>query len=248
MMQLEFSGDRALILGGSCQLALDLAEVMIASGLRPILGYRSDQGHRRILDCLDPMEGRFETLSLDLSRADALARQAAQLTGPVDFLVDFAQEDLEGLVASADSETVRQFFDAQIAGRALLVQQVVRRMLLQRSGRLLYVSSTAAGRPNPGQGFYAAVKCAAEALYRNVGLELAIRGVTTVILRPGYIDSGRGRRYLNEKSTQVLAKIPMGRPLQAMEVVQTIMFLLSDSARGFNATALTMDGGMSAGK
>ena len=121
-------------------------------------------------------------------------------------------------------------------------------MVLQGAGRMVYVSSTAAGMPNPGQGFYAAAKQASEALYRSAGLELAPRGVTTVALRPGYVNAGRGNRYLNKNADVALAKVPLGRALQIAEVVDTILFLLSDSAVGFNATALTMDGGLSAGK
>jgi 3-oxoacyl-[acyl-carrier protein] reductase len=79
-------------------------------------------------------------------------------------------------------------------------------------------------------------------------MELAGRGITAAILRPGYVDAGRGRRYLERYPHQTLAKIPLGRALTISEVVDTIMFLLSDSAVGFNATVLTMDGGLSAGK
>ncbi len=121
-------------------------------------------------------------------------------------------------------------------------------MLAHKKGRIVYISSTAAGRPNPGQGFYAAAKKAAEALYHNLGLELAGRGITTVTLRLGYVDAGRGRRYLVQNTRQALAKVPLGRSLAIAEIVDTIMFLLCDSAAGFNATVLTMDGGLSAGK
>ena len=78
--------------------------------------------------------------------------------------------------------------------------------------------------------------------------ELAGRGVTTAVLRPGYVDAGRGRRYLEQHANQALSKVPLGRALTVTEVVHTIMFLLCEEAVGFNATVLTMDGGMSAGK
>ena len=247
-MRLEFSGKYALVTGGSCEIALELVRAMIAEGIRPILGYRSEQGHRTLLDRLQGVPDGFDTLLLDLTRIDAPESTSALLSGRIDYLVDLAQDDLEGLVASADSEAVRRFFDAHMSGRAVLVQQVARCMLRQKRGRMVFVSSTAAGCPNPGQGFYAAAKCAAEALYRNVGLELACRGITTVTLRPGYIDTGRGRRYLREKGDALLGRIPLGRALTVEEVVRTLLFLLSDGAVGFNATTMTMDGGLSAGK
>ena len=107
---------------------------------------------------------------------------------------------------------------------------------------------SAAVRPNPGQGFYAAAKVASEALYRNLGLELGGRGITTVTLRPGYIDEGRGRAFLESRGDSALAKVPIGRPLTSQEVAETILFYLSDSAGGVNATEISMDGGLTAGK
>jgi len=127
------------------------------------------------------------------------------------------------------------------------LKRVGRTMLKQRRGRLVFVSSSAAFRPNPGQGFYAAAKQASEALYRSMGLEMGKRGITTVTLRPGYINSGRGRRYLAQKE-DILSHIPTGKPLSPEHVAETIMFLLSDSAAGFNATEIIMDGGLTAGK
>ena len=121
-------------------------------------------------------------------------------------------------------------------------------MLKKRKGRLVFISSAAAARPNPGQGFYAAPKLASEALYRNMGLELGERGVTTVILRPGYIDAGRGRIYLQKQDRKILEMTPIKRAITGEEIAQTILFLLSDSAAGINATEISMDGGLTSGK
>lgn len=241
-------GGRAIILGGSCELAIGLSKCMIAKGLHPILTHRSDNGKNRIDTALKETNGRYTCFPLDLGNMDTLTPFDKVLDQGVDYLVDFAHGDLEGLVASADTGAMVSYFEANIANRSDVIQQVSRAMIAQRRGRMVYVSSAAAQRPNPGQGFYAAAKQACESLYRSVGIELAPRGITTVTLRPGYVDAGRGHRYLEKNAGAVLAKIPLGRALGIHEVLETIMFLLSDSAVGFNATVLTMDGGLSAGK
>lgn len=247
-MRLHYSGKRALILGGSCELALGLAKAVISNGLFPVMTHRGKQGRSRIKEALHGVNGQYACLTLDLSAPTTSSLPDDQLGRGIDYLVDFVQGDLEGLVASADSDAVSSYFETNIANRARVIQQAARAMVARRKGRMVYVSSLAAERPNPGQGFYAAAKQASEALYRNLGLELAARGVTTVTLRPGYVDAGRGHRYLEKKADAALAQVPLGRALDTDEVVDTIMFLLSDSAVGFNATTLTMDGGLSAGK
>jgi 3-oxoacyl-[acyl-carrier protein] reductase len=242
------SGSRAIILGGSCELAIGLAKCMIAKDIHPIVSHRSDGGKFQIDTALIETGGHYTCFPLDLENVNTLASLDKVLAQGVEYLVDFAQGELEGLVASADRAEMSSYFEANIANRADVIQRISRAMIAQRKGRMVYVSSAAAGQSNPGQGFYAAAKQACEALYRSVGLELAPRGITTVTLRPGYVDAGRGYRYLKKNSEAVLAKIPLGRVLEKHEVLDTIMFLLSDSALGFNATVLTMDGGLSAGK
>ena len=247
LMKLTFSGTRVLILGGSCHLALGLAASLLKLGLYPLLTYRDGNGKSRIQEQLKANAAQYTALYLDLSSETETSIEH-EIDQGIAYLVDLAQEDFEGLMGTMDRQKTHAFFKANIAGRAVLLQRIARQMLVQRRGRMVYVSSTAAGRPHPGQGFYAAAKCGTEALYRNLGLELASRGVTTVTLRPGYIDAGRGRRYLNQDVDGALERVPMKRALTIAEIVDTISFLLSDCAVGFNATALTMDGGLSAGK
>lgn len=247
-MKLRFSGQRALILGGSCDLGLSLARELVVQGLFPILTYRNDAGKNRILETFRGMDGQFATLHVDLSQKQTLEALDPVLAENTDYLVDFAQEDLEGLVASVDPATVAAFVETNIANRAVVIQKVSRAMVSRRKGRMVYVSSSAAGNPNPGQGYYASAKLASEALYCSVGLELAPRGVTTVTLRPGYVYAGRGQQFLKKNADAALEKVPLGRALEIDEVVDSILFLLSDSAKGFNATVLTMDGGLSSGK
>lgn len=243
----NYTGTQALILGGSCQIALALAKAMMRSGIHPILTHRKEGGKARIEKYLKDVAGTYGTLFLDLDVVD-LARLDTCLDGGVDYLVDLAQGNLEGLVASVDGETARAYFEANVANRCTVIQRVTRAMISRKRGRMVYVSSAAAGRSNPGQGFYASAKCAVEALYRSVGLEMGDRGITAVTLRPGYVTAGRGGRYLEKLGEGALAKVPLGRALRAEEVAEAVLFLLCDEAVGFNATVLTMDGGMGAVK
>lgn len=248
-MTLEYSGTLALILGGSCELALQLARAMIGDSLRPILTYRNEAGRDRIVRGLEDLPGRYESRRMDLADRTTLeALLDSWGEAPLDFTVDFAHGDYEELVAAADDDIVEHYFRENVSSRACFLKRAARIMLRRRKGRMVFVSSGAAENPNRGQGFYAASKLACEALYRSVGLELARRGVTTVILRPGYVRAGRGRAYLEREGKQVSRKIPTGKALEGEEVARTILFLLSNHARNLNATVVTMDGGLSSGK
>lgn len=247
-MQLTFSGQRALILGGSCDLGICLAKEMIQEALYPILTFRFKAGRERIEKALEPFPGRWEAVRFDFADAVSLNLLFAHLREDLDFLVDLAQGDLEGLVASVEEDEFRPYFLQNISSRAEMLKRAARVFLGKRSGRLIFISSAAAERASAGQGFYAAAKLASEALYRNLGLELGGRGITTLTLRPGYIDAGRGRRYLQSREKEALGRVPIRRALTEKEVARSVVFFLSDTARGFNATQIVMDGGLTAGK
>lgn len=247
-MRLEFFGRRVLLLGGTCDLAITLAELLIQEGLHPILTWRSEAGRGRISAMLESFSGRYETVHLDLASRPLLHGFFSELKDDLDYAVDFAHGDLECLIGSANPDEIHRYFSENVSTRAELLRMAARIMLKRKRGRMVFISSSAALKPNPGQGFYAGAKLASEAIYRNLGLELAGRGVTTVTLRPGYIHAGRGRKYLEAREAEALRAIPLGRALTCGEVAQAVLFLLSDGAWAFNATEISMDGGLTAGK
>lgn len=248
MRGLNFSGKRLLILGGSCDLALRLAEASISEGLFPVPTWRSEEGKQRMETQLRSLSGKYETAFFELGNHESLDSLFDSVGDDLDYLVDFAQGDLESLIGSANPEDIQRYFSENISFRAEVLKRAARIMLKKRRGRMIFISSSAACRPNPGQGFYAAAKLASEALYRNLGLELGSRGITTMSLRPGYIDSGRGKKYLEAHRLEAMKLVPTGKPLSREGVAEAILFFLSDSGSGFNATEVSMDGGLTAGK
>ena len=246
-MNLRFFGIRALLLGGTCDLAICLAQLLATEGVYPILTFRTEEGKQHIVNSLGNCAGRYETAHLDLGDPGSIDSLFRQLGDDLDYLIDFAQGDFENLIASADPHSIDRYFSENVSSRAQVLRAAARCMLRKKRGRMIYVSSTAASRPNPGQGFYASAKLASEALYRTLGLELASRGITTVTLRPGYIAAGRGAKYIRANDN-VSGRIPLGRVLTAEEVAEAILFFLSDNAAGFNAVEICMDGGLTAGK
>lgn len=243
-MQLEFTGRRALILGGTCDMAVALAVIMIESGIFPVMTYHDKKGRDHIRKTLEAFEEKFQTAYLTLEKRNMLDCLFSGEAADIDYLVDFAQSDYECLVAAANDYEFERYFAQNVAFRADILKRAARVMLKRKRGRLVFASSAAAARANPGQGFYAAAKLSSEQLYKSIGIELGSRGITSVSLRLGYVDAGRGNRYLQERGVEFLNRIPIGRALDVTEVAQTIMFLLSEAARGLNATEIIMDGGL----
>lgn len=247
-MNLSFAGQRVLILGGTSEIGIALAGRFWSLGLTPIISWHREITLETARNRLTADGVNAEFVQLDLFDRSSVDDLVQRCDPAPDLLVDLAQADLEALVGSVDPADLNQFFQAHLAHRALILRQAARIFLTKGRGRAVLVSSAAVERSNPGQGFYAAVKRGAEALYRNLGIELASRGITTTTLRPGYVDAGRGRRYLQSHEQKALSGVPLKRALSAEEVADALVFLASENAVGFNATELTMDGGLTSSK
>ena len=239
-MKLPFSGKNFLLLGGSCDLGLELARLLIQNDCFPVLTCRSQSGEEKIHSCLKEWCGCYRIEYLNFSREETIANLFDGMDHSIDGMVDCIHGNLEGLVGAVDTRDVHAYFTENISRRAEVIKRTGRRMLRQKKGRMIFISSLAAEHPNPGQGFYAASKLASEALYRNMGRELKDRGITTIILRPGYIDAGRGKQYLDDKKSSSAARKGGTSILTVEEVSEVILFLLSESSRGVTTTTITL--------
>jgi 3-oxoacyl-[acyl-carrier protein] reductase len=229
-------------------MAIHLVPRLLTEKIRPVLSYRNDAGKNRIRTGLKGKVAEVDIVHLDLSEPATFSNLSHFLDQNLAYLVDFAHSDYESLVAGADEDAVAGYFHVNLSARAAVMKRAARAMLARRSGRMIFISSTAAARPNPGQGFYAAAKMAAETLYRNLGLEMAAKGITTAILRPGYVAAGRGKRYLKPRVEATLKLEKAGQLIAIEDIVTALMFLLRSAPAAVNATTLTVDGGMTAGK
>ena len=248
---MQLTGNHACILGASSDLGMAIAKILSDAGLRLTLSACSENGISRITSAFPAAT----ILGLNLEK---IARHAILDTGSnadatlgsidsPDYLVDCMQSDFEAFIAGANPADIAQYMETNITGRAICLRHISRMMLANRFGRCLFISSTAAALPNSGQGFYAASKLAGEALYQNLGVELGGRGVTSCSLRLGYVQSGRGSKFI-EKNPQAVTRSPAKRAVSPDEAAQTVSFLLSDDARMINGTSITMDGGLTACK
>jgi 3-oxoacyl-[acyl-carrier protein] reductase len=242
-MNLTFHGDAALILGGSSAIGLALTALARQEGLSPIPTHATQAGKAAIADKFPDLAD----LSPCLDLTDRTSQESLRpfLESGIDYVVDLAQANQEGLLAAAGEAAADAYFQAHVANRLHLLKSVTRVMLSRRFGRLLHVSSTAAALPAPGQGFYGAAKGAAEIVYQSVGLELGERGITSLNLRLGLVDAGRGQRFLDQgcRRHDLAQKI-----VTLDQAASTLLFLLSDQALALTCTTITMDAGLTAQK
>jgi Dehydrogenases with different specificities (related to short-chain alcohol dehydrogenases) len=122
-----------------------------------------------------------------------------------------------------------------------VVKPVVKHMVLNRSGRIIVISSTSGETGLPGQVNYSAAKAGLIGAVKALALECARRGVLVNAVTPGYIDTGMTDG-LNLQ--EIKAKIPLNRLGTSAEVASAVSFLASPDSSYITGQVIRVNGGI----
>jgi NAD(P)-dependent dehydrogenase (short-subunit alcohol dehydrogenase family) len=240
----QFEGKTVLITGAGKGIGRATAQLLAQRGARVIALSRSAADLRTLED-----EIGSTTLCVDLGDANA-ARSAADAAQPVDLLVNCA-----GIVELQPFlDTSVDAFDTIMAVNvraAMIVAQQCARSMIGRGvgGSIVNVSSLSATVGLPQHAAYCTSKAALDGLTRVMAVELGPHGIRVNTVNPVVTMTPMAEKAWSdpEKSAPMLARIPLKRFVQPLEVARTIAYLLSDESAMVSGVSLAVDGGFQAG-
>jgi 3-oxoacyl-[acyl-carrier protein] reductase len=241
-----FDDKTVLVTGGSRGIGAAVVARFAQLGARVAIGYRErEDAARRLADTIEAAGGAALPVKGDLAREDdiePIVARTLERFGGIDILVNCAAVAPYRPLESIDAAHIREIFDANVMGAALITKAVAPH-LPSPGGRIIHFSSRLAYGPIPTSSIYAASKAAVIALVQAFSKELGPRGITVNAVAPGVIETDMTLDVLRERGAAIRAGTPLGRIGQPDDIAGVVTFLASPEAGWITGRTILADGG-----
>lgn len=139
---------------------------------------------------------------------------------------------------------IRYVLETNYLAVTLLTQYVIRLMIRQNKGNIIYISSIAGLDGTPSQYAYASSKAALIGAMKNLSGEVAANNIRVNAVAPGMIETDMGNEIEETLKAEMLSKVIMKRMGKPEEVANAIAFLASDMASYITGQVIRVDGGV----
>jgi 3-oxoacyl-[acyl-carrier protein] reductase len=241
-------GKKALITGGTGALGKKLCEIFAREGADVAFNYLRHEA--RAAEVVKSIEahGRaalaFQASVLDADAIAAMTGKIADAFKRIDILVNNAGTTQVLPFPLIEESDWDELMAVNVKGPFIVTKEVVRRMIVQRSGTILNVGSIAGTRMLEVPVHYATAKAAICGFTLSLARELARYGIRVNSVVPGMLDSGVAANVPEEKVREYLNYCAAGRTGRPEEVAELAAFLCSDRASYINAQNIVIDGGL----
>jgi 3-oxoacyl-[acyl-carrier protein] reductase len=246
-VNIMLKGKVALVTGSSRGIGKAIAKSLATNGAKVLINYASnDEAAKTFKEELLNMGCSVEIFKAAVdkeSEVKALFEKLDAFAGRIDILVNNAGITRDALILRMTESQWDDVMDVNLKAAFLCSKEAAKRMIKQKSGRIINISSVVGQIGNPGQANYSASKSGLFGLTKSLAKELGSRGILVNSIAPGYIVTDMTSGLSDDIKSKLLSSIALGR-LGTPEDVADAALWLAGSATYVTGQIISVNGGM----
>ena len=199
------------------------------------------------LDALKKEFPNINILKFDISDhskiEEFIENVTSQLVG-LDILVNNAGINMDNLSLRMKDDEWKKVIDLNLGSTFFLCKYGIKKMLKNKYGRIVNITSIVGHTGNLGQSNYAASKAAIVGMSKSLAIEYAKKNITINCVSPGFIQSKMTDGIVESIKAVLTSRIPMAKLGKGEDVANTVAFLSSDAASYITGQTIHVNGGM----
>ena len=240
---INFKGKKILITGATGGIGYALVKKFLSlDGTVLATGTNTEK-----LDSLKKEFPNLNVLKFDISDhskvEEFIENVTSQMVG-LDVLVNNAGITMDNLSLRMKDQEWRKVIDINLSSTFYLCKYAIKKMLKNKYGRIVNITSIVGHTGNLGQTNYSASKAGIVAMSKSLAIEYAKKNITINCVSPGFIQSKMTDKIVESIKAVLTSRIPMSKLGTGEDVSNTVAFLSSDAASYITGETIHVNGGM----
>jgi len=240
---IDFKNKNILITGASGGIGNELVKKFVTLGGN-VLGTGTNTEK---LDLLKKNFSSIKVKKFDVSDHGKIEEFIDNVTlelGGLDILINNAGTNADNLSLRMKDEEWKKIIDINLSSTFLLSKNAIKKMLKNKFGRIVNITSIVGHTGNLGQANYSASKAGIIGMSKSLAIEYAKKNITINCVSPGFIQSNMTLNIAEKVKMYLTSRIPMARLGTGEDVSNCVAFLSSSQASYITGETIHVNGGM----
>ena len=200
---------------------------------------------------LEELKKNFENIKIlkfDISQSDKIEEfienATNELGGSLDGIVNNAGITQDNLAIRMNLDEWQKVININLTSTFLMSKFAIKKMLKNKSGKIVNITSVVGHTGNLGQANYTASKAGIVAMSKSLAIEYAKKNININCISPGFIKTAMTDKIDEKFKEVIISKIPSARLGEPNDIANAVLFLSSDQSDYINGETLHVNGGM----
>jgi 3-oxoacyl-[acyl-carrier protein] reductase len=239
---------QAIITGGTRGIGRAICIELAKNGYDIAFTYRSSQDEaKKLEEELKQYDSKAKGFQIDQSNTQSITLGFENILKDFStptLLVNNAGISIDGLSLRYKIEDFDNLYFTNVRGAFVATQSILRTMMKQKTGSIIFISSVIGQMGNIGQTAYSATKSALIGMTKSLARELGSRNIRVNAIAPGFIKTDMTDTLPETAKEAMLSNIPLGFLGEPQDIANVVLFLASDSARYITGQVIAVNGGL----